>query len=114
MAYISPAKVKEIRNNLKAAFPEIKFSVRGDNHTAIRVTILKSPYDFGMKGNYSDVNHYWLHESTLNHRDILEKIVQISNDGNYDESRPEIDYFSVGWYFTLKIGDWDRPYQMVA
>ena len=114
MAFISSEKVKEIRTNLKAAFPEIKFSVRKENHSAVRVTILQSPYDFGMTGNYTDVNHYWLHQSKLNHKEILEQIAKISNDGNHNNSRPEIDYFDVGWYFTLKIGDWDRPYKMVA
>jgi hypothetical protein len=120
MAYINKEKVAEIRKNLKAAFPEIKFSVRNENHTSISVKILQSPYEFVQRDTmehfygYRDVNHYWFKDHGYNHTDVLDRIIEICNEGNFNDSRPEIDYFHVGWYFNLSIGSWDKPYKLVA
>jgi hypothetical protein len=36
------------------------------------------------------------------------------NDGNWDNSDPQTDYFNVGWYSYIKIGRFGKPYKLVA
>lgn len=116
MAYISTAKVAEIRANLKKEFPEIKFSVKKSHYTSIDVTILKSPYDFRpdvWKDDTSiSVNYYWLEQHGYKHIPILERIIAICNEGNHDNSDIMADYFDVGWYFHLNLGTWEKPFEV--
>jgi len=123
MAYISAEEVKVIRNNLKKAFPEIKFSVRNDNHSWVRVVIKKSPYDFELNGEkYRDVNHYHFENENTHvdyngktilphtHQDKLRKILDIIAEKHWDESDIMTDYFNCAFYYSLSIGEWDAPY----
>ena len=118
MAYISTQKVAEIRSNLKKEFPEIKFSVVRRNHSAVDVTILKSPYDFrpdSLKDReYLSVNSYWFKDHGYKHPDILNRIIEIANEGNHNNSDVMTDYFDVGWYFDLNLGQWNKPFQVAA
>jgi hypothetical protein len=58
---------------------------------------------------------YWLADSYQGKElAFLQEIKAAMNDGNYDNSNAQIDYFSVGWYVNVNAGQWDKPYQMVA
>ena len=35
-------------------------------------------------------------------------------EGNFDNSDPQSDYFSVGWYTDINVGKWNKPYVMEA
>jgi len=107
MAYITTEAVKEIRNELKKEFPNIKFSVVRENYSAIQVAIMESDLEF--EKEYMQLNHYHLH--TYPNAEILKKICEISNRNNFDNSEPMTDYFHVGYYFSLSVGKWDRPYK---
>ncbi len=130
MAYISKEKVAEIRANLKKEFPDIKFSVRRDNHISLDVSIMKAPYHFfsekirltwntaSVSGEQKTlpycggINHYWIENSLeYDNHAILQKIVDICMEGNHDNSVVQADYFDVGWYFNLNVGKWDNPFQ---
>lgn len=123
MAYINAEEVREIRNNLKKTFPEIKFSVRKEHHSSVHVDILKGPYDFELNGKtYRDVNHYHYDTDTPgkdyddnwikphSHRDILRKILAIISEKHWDKSDIMIDYFNCAFYYHLSIGTYDKPY----
>lgn len=125
MAYITAEKSREIRKNLKKAFPGWKFSVRNDKHTALRVNILTADIDFisihlekneaeyTKRPNSISINHFWIDrhwEHNQKARDALNKINEICNEGNHDNSDIMTDYFDVGWYFTLSVGRWDTPF----
>lgn len=118
MAFISTQKVAEIRSNLKKEFPNIKFSVVRRNYSAVDVTILKSPYDFrpdSLKDReYLSVNSYWFKDHGYKHPDILNRIIEIANEGNHNNSDVMTDYFDVGWYFDLNLGQWNKPFQVAA
>lgn len=107
MAYVSNELIKEVRENLKKAFPEFKFSVVKNHHSEISVAIMKAPVRFA-DGDYVQLNHYY--PQNYKNADILEKIIKICNEKNYDNSDIQSDYFSVGYYFTLRQGKWDRPF----
>jgi hypothetical protein len=35
------------------------------------------------------------------------------NNGNWNNSRIEVDYFDVGWYIDVNIGKWNKPYKHI-
>lgn len=114
MAYISKEKTAEIRANLKQEFPEMRFGVRRDNYGCLHVSIFKSPYEFRNEqqvrmGGSFPVNHYY--PAQWNHADILQRIIDICNDGNWNNSQPEVDYFNVGWYLSLQLGNWKTHFE---
>jgi len=115
MAYISAEDTKLIRQALKKVFPQFKFSVRNDRHTAIQVTILSGPVKF-VDSDYSQLNQYY--PENYNNSDILKQIIHIVNTGgtrpNYDNSDIMTDYFDVGYYVSINQGSWDKPYVCVA
>jgi len=36
------------------------------------------------------------------------------NEGNHDNSDIMTDYFDVGWYISVRLGKWDKPYVVNA
>jgi len=112
MAYMSKEHAKQIRDNLKKAFPEFKFSVTITHNTGISVAILSSPLDFSEDLNGSgniEINHY--HIDIYKNAETFKKMYDIINEGNFDESDLQSDYFHVGFYVYLSVGKWDKVYQ---
>jgi hypothetical protein len=110
MAYISPEQVKTIRKQIRTKYPKRdgwKISVRGRDYMCVDVSILEAPRDLGC-GDYDQINHYNLGE--LKEKDLFEDITRIAMNGNHDRSDAMTDYFDVGWYFNLSVGDWDKPF----
>lgn len=117
-AYMSPEHAKQIRDELKKTFPEFKFSVRNDNYSSINIAILSGPIKLTDKEDgYEQVNHYYIKDHYKHNpeaADFLEKVNKIANKGNYDNSDIMTDYFDVGWYVHMSIGQWDRPYVVTS
>lgn len=112
MAYISPDKVKEIRNKLKVEFPikdGWKLSVTSKNYSCLNVNIMKAPIKFTEK-NYEQLNHYYLEK--YENSEILQKITNICNESNFDKSDSQSDYHHVGFYFHLSIGKWNKDFEL--
>lgn len=108
MAYITTDEVKRIRNNLKAKFPKFRFGVRHGNHTSISVTIKSGPVEFAPGESHAQINHYY--PDNYEHGDLLREIIKVINEKNHNNSRPEIDYFDVGYYVSIHQGSWNKPY----
>ena len=78
-----------------------------------------NPYQVanGFKPNtsgYCDVNPYWYKEHYDGEAlEFLKEIMFAMNDGNHDRSDAMTDYFNVGWYVDINIGNWNKPYQVV-
>lgn len=120
MAYITKEQTAKFRLELKKEFPTKegwKFSVRISHHSSVIVTILEAPINFNLEGrDYKQVNSKWISEHWGEGPDAiaLQRITDICNEGNFDNSDSMTDYFHVGWYFTLNIGTWDKPFKYVA
>ncbi len=118
MAYISAAEVKVIRDNIKAAFPVKdgwKFSVRGDNHTAVRVALMAYPKGYEFPGHAS-VNHYHIDRMESvgdKEKEVLKKVSAIVHEKHWDKSDIMTDYFNCAFYVTIEIGKWDKDAVMV-
>jgi len=65
-----------------------------------------------LKSQSMDVNVYHArdHFTGICRKAILE-LIEAMNVDNYNESRPEVDYFCVGWYIHVNIGRWNKPYK---
>lgn len=118
MAYIDTDTVKQIRTHLKSAFPRKdgwKFSVRKEHYSSLHVTILESPLKFTEdEAEHRTVNEYYLER--YSNTEVLKEIVAIMNGKyfekgkqNFNHSDAMTDYFHVGWYVNLHLGDWNKP-----
>ena len=126
MAYMSQEHKKEIAVLLKEVMPKKwKYSLAVNNHSTIVLTISKADVDLiGMHKQLSpenkdkvtnfQLNHYYLHNAYDG--EVLEKmeeIVKVLNHKNYDNSDVQSDYFDVGHYVNLNIGNWKKPFELI-
>ena len=64
--------------------------------------------------DYINVNPYWFKEHfTDSAKQFLTEIFNTMNIGNHNNSDPMTDYFNVGWYVDVNIGNWDKPYTFI-
>lgn len=137
MAYMSQEKKKEIAAELKKVLKGsgLKYSLGVHHHSTLYITIKSGPVDFITNYNkvmleekhilsqnphwqpckdYMQVNDYWYHEQfTGKALDLMKKIIKTMNKGNHDRSDIQTDYFDVGWYLSVNVGKWDKPYVVV-
>lgn len=140
MAYMSQDRKKEIAPKVKAILDQykIKGSLSVRHHSTLVLNIKSGPIDFienfieadknkpyaknmsqdqidYIRNNKSlDVNPYWFQEHfTGEALAFLHKIFKAMNNGNHDNSDIQTDYFDVGWYVDVNIGQWNKPYTVV-
>ena len=121
MAYIRTEDVARIRQALKVAFPEFRFSVRkGGTGGSVHVAITSGPVDF--HNIYSehypgtvDVNqhHTYMYGD---HQELFEAIIEVIKNAParkwYDNSNAQIDFFDTAFYYNLTVGRWNKPYEV--
>lgn len=127
MAYINANDVAAIRKELKATFPEYKFSVRkGYNGSSVDVTVVSGPVDFeelfndeySAKRKYAQINPYHTYNYGK-HGLFFDEIVNIikaaparaGGKAYFNESDAMVDYFHVAYYYHVNVGAWDKPYE---
>jgi hypothetical protein len=134
MAYVSQELKAKLAPKIKAILKKygVKASIAVRHHSTLVVNIKSGPIDFigsynkaakdKYRGNLDftpakdslQVNEYWYKE----HFDskalkFLSELLPAMNEGNFDNSDPQTDYFHVGWYVTINVGKWDKPYALV-
>ena len=136
MAYMSQEKKAKIAPEVKAILK--KYKVKGTlavrNHMTLVLNIKSGSVDF--IGNFNetvstdpylsargftpatkslDVNpyHYQTHFSGKALA-FMREVFRAMNDGNHDRSDIQSDYFDVGWYVDVNIGQWNKPYTVEA
>lgn len=68
---------------------------------------------FQPASDYLDVNRYWYNDHfDGDAKNFLNEVLEAMNHGNYDNSDAQVDYFDVGWYVDVKIGRWNKPYEV--
>ncbi len=104
MAYITSEQVKGFRNEIKSLFPKtFKFSITREHHSVVNVNIMVSPLNITGHPN----------RELKNHKTIKKIIKAVINSGNFDKSDSQSDYFHVGWYTNIQLGQWDKPYMQI-
>jgi hypothetical protein len=131
MAYMSQERKAQISPVVKAILK--KYNVKGSlsvrNHMTLCLTIKSGPIDFienymytvrTTSGDYVrssgslQVNTYWVQDHFTDiAKAFLTEVLAAMNRGNHDNSDIQSDYFDVGWYVDVKIGAWNKPYQVV-
>lgn len=119
MAYISASEVKRIREALKAAFPEFKFSVRKQNSgLSVGVTVVSGPLDLSPDcyhgDGYGQINHFHLDNYKFGaFYQAIDMIIRRAPERKfYDNSDSQIDYFDVAFYYDIHVGSWRKPYEV--
>jgi hypothetical protein len=134
MAYMNQEKKAKIFAEMKKLLDKSlgwKFTMAVRNHSTLVLNIARGPADFlgGYTGGsnpdkshveatrargYLDVNPYWIEQNyTPDVAELLLAIKDIMNDGNWDKSDIQTDYFNVGWYIDINIGQYSKPYELV-
>ena len=138
MAYMSQERKQQLAPAIKAVFKKygIKGSIGVHHHSTLVVTVKSGGIDFIenyietgaakpygkpdmsaqqieylRKNSSLDVNPYWYKEHfTGQAKAFLSELIPAMNMGNHDRSDIQTDYFDVGWYVSIHIGRWNRPY----
>ena len=112
MAYLSKEQVKEIRENIKKAFPNFKFSINRHHYSGVNIHLMKGSINFGKE--YQQVNQYYIKKHyTEEQAAILNKIYDVANQfDSYDRNAGDMgaDYGDMTYFINICIGKWDKPY----
>lgn len=131
MAYMSQENKKQIAPVVKAICKKygVKATMAVRHHSTLVLNIKSGKIDF--IGNYNetvntmrgdrkaegniDVNPYWYHDHFSGvAKDFLKEIFGAMNQGNWDKSDIQTDYFNVGWYVDVNVGSWDKSYELTV
>ncbi len=125
-AQLAP-EIKRVLNKYK-----LKGTISIRNHLTLVVTIKSGPIDFCQDWfdtwtaeNSHNPHAHWINE-VPNHLDVnvyhiprqhsgrarkcLEELLAAMNQGNWNRSDVQTDYFDVGWYCDINVGSWNKPY----
>jgi hypothetical protein len=118
MAYMNQETKKAIAPVVKNILK--KYGVKGTlgvrNHSTLVLNITEGKLNFlkDRDSNYISVNRYWFHEHFSGLQlACLSEVIEAMNNGNWNNSRIEADYFDVGWYIDVNIGKWNKPYKHI-
>jgi hypothetical protein len=138
MAYMNQEKKSLIAAKIKPLLKKygLKGTLSTRHHSGIVLTLKSGVIDFignsnhvcgsnhyqvsrGFRPNesgYDDVNPYWFHEHYDGvAKDFLTEAFQALKSADwYDESDAQTDYFNIAYYVYIKIGKWDKPYEVTA
>jgi len=134
MAYMSQENKKMIAPQIKQVLKKynMKASISVSHSSSLVVTLKEGELDIIgnliAKGNtnwatkenapdHIDVNTYWIDNSysgdVLNFLKELKDAMDGEGSGgkqNFDKSDIQSDYHHVGWYVTIRVGKWDKPF----
>jgi len=124
MAFMNQERKKELAPAIKAVLKKynVKASIAVRNYSTLVVNIKSGKIDLIDNYNkndtrykadkYIDVNPYWYRDHfTGESLKFLIELFNAMNDGNHDNSDTQTDYFDIGWYTDVNIGQWNKPYQ---
>lgn len=120
MPYITTEEVKEIRNAIKKAYPEYKFSITKRHHSSVDVNIMSGPLDICFEGNSTDNKQIMPYDQVKRYGEEEAKLYQgildiVDGKKKQEELVYDGDYGSVpNYYKNLEVGKWDKPYICTA
>lgn len=125
MAYVSQELKAKIAPKIKAICKKygVKASLAVRNHSTLVLNVKSGKVDFYNDfGNTEDakkfgiqVNPYWYQDHFEGDAYFfLKEVIPAMNEGNWDKSDIQTDYFNVGWYIDVNIGKWNKPYILEA
>lgn len=132
MAYMNQERKAKLAPAIKSILKRygVKGTIAVRNHMTLVLNIKSGSLDFikdynetvgSQPGGFRlgspattslDINPYWYKEHFSNKviRKFLDEILAAMNVGNHDNSDSQTDYFDVGWYVDVNVGNWNKPY----
>lgn len=131
MAYFNQEMKAQKAPSIRALAKEygVSLSLKVVNHSKFVANIKSGTVDFFGEMNdsayhnpaYTKENRYMQASYGIDNgfingkaREFLTKLRTIMMQGNHDNSDSMTDYFDVGWYIGINIGDYGKPYEMTA
>lgn len=137
MAYVSQELKSKLAPKIKAICKKykVKASLAVNNHSTLVLNVQSGSIDFIKNFNETidsrgaqyhansfspaeksiQVNPYWYQDHFSGKaKAFLSEVLPAMNEGNFDKSDIQSDYFHVGWYVSVNIGKWNKPYEVVA
>ena len=119
MAYVSKETKKELAPEIKKVLAEfgVKGTIKVDHGSTLCVTLRKVPARlFGRDAlALSEINVYHIdtfYDGTA--RKFLNKLLAaMKGDKWYDNTNSMIDYFDTAWYNSIKVGEWNKPVEII-
>jgi len=118
---------KAVREFVKTKYPKSKFSITTEKYSggrSLSVTLMSAPFNPIVDDKfwsvstdnkkYYSVNQFYIETSEAlsgEAKKVFSEIREFYNQFNYNNSDPQTDYFSVGFYETLAIGRWDKGFE---
>ena len=124
MAYVSQAMKKDLAPAIKAVLKKYKMkaSIAVRHHSTLVVNIKSGAIDF--TGNYThgdqyiQVNEYWIDDHYANNtvaKNFLNELLAAMKGPKYfNNDDAQSDYFSRSHYTDINVGNWNKPYELVA
>ena len=115
MAYMNQATKAAKAPKIKAILTKygVKGSLAVGNHSTLVLNIRSGSLDFG--DTYCQVNVYHTdsqYEGRV--KKFFREVLNVMNEGNYDRSDIQTDYFDLGFYVSINVGRWNKPYVLEA
>ena len=136
MAFMDQRQKAFLAPAIKAVLKKygMKGTIGVHNHSTLVVNVSQGPLDIignmfeiavkkpdsrysrnPTKPLYMQVNEHWIGENYSGKcKEFLQELKGAMDIGNHDRSDIQTDYFDVGWYKAINIGQWDKPYQLIA
>ena len=124
MAYVSQAMKKDLAPAIKAVLKKYKMkaSIAVRNHSTLAVNIKSGAIDFTGNythgDNYIQVNEYWIDDHYANNtvaKNFLNELLAAMKGPKYfNEDDAQSDYFCRSHYTDINVGQWNKPYELVA
>ncbi len=136
MAFMSQEHKKSLAPAIMAVCKRygVKATISVDHHTSLVLTIKSAPFDLIANRNkivteyaerrgdpvylakdYFQVNTHHIDSGfSGKSRRFLNRVLAAMNEGNWDKSETQTDYFNVGWYVDVNIGRWNKPFVVKA
>ena len=113
MAYVSKETKAELAPGIKAVLKKygMKGTISVNHYSTLVVKVRSGSIDFGTT---EDVNVYHIdtfYEGTAK-KFLTELLAAMKGDKWFDKSDSMVDYFHTAWYNDIKIGDWNKPYEL--
>lgn len=135
MAYVSKEMKAKLAPLIKLICRKygVKASLAVRNNSSLELNIKSAPIDFignhtevYNKKNFNntqyqtqnnlDVNVYWYHEQFSGvAKDFLDEIIPaLKGEDFFDDSDIQSDYFNCSHYYHVNVGQWDKPFVLMA
>lgn len=118
MAYFTQEMKKNVAAKLKDVVPAgWKYTLSVKDHSTLYFNLKEIPAEYKLAKDLAEVieqQGYCQLRGTndvfksTKHSLIFEKIWEILNDTNYDNSDSQSDYFDVGYYCYVNFGRWNK------